>query len=233
LSILRKWESWSLPTKLTLMFTFLSLFVAVLQLFEAPQRLSALFWPNPPAPYDLALNKAILDLHRSNICLTSRLIAVGYDENSPSSESNDQIPRCKLELQGLQEFAQGYTNYLAATPYSGAESLRGFTETLILSQDLINDAENVAQLIVAQNKIEMSLAEVGFWICGLEWYLRSAPEGPGHANASKKNQIQLTEVWNQWDEHNGKSQTASVERRKNYQQGDATNQCTGFIDLLD
>jgi hypothetical protein len=207
--------------------------VSVLQLVEAPRHISAWLWPNPPAPYDLALNKAISDLHRSNICLTSRLIEVRPDDNSSSSNLNEQVPLCKIDIDGLRKFTGGYTNYLAAVPYSGAESLRDFTERLLQAQDLINKTENSAQLVAVQSEIGMSLAEIGFWICGLEWYLKLAPEGPGLSKGKIENQIELVEIWDQWDEQNGKSQKISVGRRKNYQQGDRSNQCSGFIDLLD
>jgi hypothetical protein len=233
LGIFKKWKRWSLPTKLTLVFALLSFVVSTLALFDVPRNFSAWAWPSPPPPYDVALDLAISDLHRSNICLATRLITVSPDENPGADGINDRVPLCKLDLAGLHEFTQAYTNYLALIPYNGAESLAGFTDTLMQAQDLINDAEGTDQLVAAQNEIRMSMAEVGFWMCGLEWWLGSAPEAPSPAKKSIESQIDLAEIWDQWDDKNGKLQAESVERRKNFQQDDRTNRCTGFIDLLD
>jgi hypothetical protein len=229
----KKWKSWSLPTKLTLVFAFLSFAVSTLALFEAPKHFSTWAWPSPPPPYDVALDRAISDLHRSNICLATRLITVGPDENPGTDGINELDPTCKLDLSGLREFTQGYTNYLTLIPYNGAESLRGFTDTLMQAQDLINSSKNTSQLVASQNEIDMSMSEVGFWMCGMEWWLASVPEAPSPAKKSIESQIDLAEIWDLWDDRNGKSQAESVERRKIYQQDDRTNKCTGFIDLLD
>ena len=139
---------------------------------------------------------------------------------------------CKIDLAPLQLFAENYTNYLSQIPYSGAESFKNFTATLIESQIEINKANSIDDLLTAQKKIGMSLSEVGFWMCGMEWYLRLAPEGAGPDKAPFKG-ISLTDTWNEWDKKHAKVFSESVKRRLNYQYGDKTNTCSGFIDLID
>lgn len=228
----KRWNSWVLPTRLTLILAFFGLVIAVLQLFEVPRQISKWVWPAPPPPYDLALQFSILSLHRSNICLTSRLVEVMPDENTPDIDDNNTQPVCQINMKDLEVFSKNYTNYLAQIPYSGAESFKDFTRQLRKAEIAINSARSLNQLVRAQSKINMSLSEIGFWMCGMEWYLRSAPEGPGPETRPYRG-VNLTETWNRWDERFGKTLHNSVARRKNYQYMSNGNDCSGFIDLLD
>lgn len=230
--IWKRWNSWTLPTRLTLLFSFIGLILAAFQLFEVPQKTSAWLWPASPPPYDLALQSSISALHRSDICLTSRLIEVEPDENRPEIDDNDVQPACRIDLSSLEVFATNYTNYLAQVPYSGAESFKDFVRVLKKAELAINDAQTVDQLRNSQNSLNMSLAEVGFWMCGMEWHLRSAPEGPGPESQPFRG-VNLTATWDEWDRKSGKAFTQSVERRKNYQYMSKPNDCSGFIDLID
>lgn len=228
----KRWKSWALPTKLTLIFAFLGLIVAVLQLIEFPRRLSEWGWPKPPLPYDVSLTASISSLHRSNVCLLSRIVEVRQDENLPEIDENEVQPLCRIDLSSLDEFSRSYTNYLAQVPYSGAESFRDFTRQLGKAEVAVNAAENVNELVHAQTRIDMSLAEVSYWMCGMEWYLRSAPEGPG-PEAEPYGGVDLTRTWNEWDRKYGAGLGRSVDRRKNYQFEKAGNDCSGFINLID
>ncbi len=232
MGIRKRWNSWALPTRLALTTAVLGLIVATLQLFEFPRWFSGWMWPNPAPTYDVALESAIIELHRSNICLTSRITEVEPDENMPEVDSNSQHPLCQIDLHSLDSFSQNYTNYLARVPYSGAESFRDFVTRLVKAGNSINSAKTVGQLSNAQNQIGMSLGEVGYWMCGMEWYLRLAPEGPG-LKKQPYGGVNLNEAWDAWDDKFADGLPISVNRRKTYQSIDQSDQCSGFIDLLD
>lgn len=214
----QQWRTWSKPTK----YEFIGLVIAVLALVDAPGIISRATEAAPSRDYDTERIKFVNKLQSANLCLASRL----YFDGMHRLESN-----CRLDLSGLTQFARDFAPLMATAPYSGAWNLEEYAEEVERAADSINASASRAQLITQQRNSRLSIAQVGYYICGLEWYLRGAPPSP--LAPMQEQRVKLYQAaWTSWNEDT-KAKFNTVPFELTAEGNPDDEDCSSFIDLLD
>jgi hypothetical protein len=213
-----QWTQWSKPTKYQFIGLLLGLAALLIPVSEIIRRAIK---SEPHLTYSQGRVEYVQKLSDASICLAGRL------------NSDDLYPLesdCQIDLRGLSHFIQQFAPYMALTPYSGAWNLERYSRVVEQNAPLINASSNRSEL-AALLKQNVSLAETAYYLCGLEWYLRSA--APDRLAPISKEGVRSYQVaWMSWQAETGdRVDYAPYSSTKDEILDDPD--CSSFIDLLD
>lgn len=214
----RQWKSWSKPTK----YEFIGLVVAILALFSAPQHLSRLFSEPKSQSYAADRIEYIRKLDDASTCFAARL----YVDQYSGMQSN-----CTVDIKGLSKFFEIFSPYLATTPYGGAENLADYSKHAEMAASIINNASTQQDLINKEKKLGISLAEVGYHLCGIEWYLRRSPSNQ-ISDMSQSRVKSYQRAWLSWLRYTKSDFRHAFFSHNGYSVTDDPD-CSSFIGLID
>jgi len=213
----KQWATWSKPTK----YQFVGLVVAFVALFPLDNVLGLLS-TRSELSYNEGRTYYIKKLEDSSTCLAARL----YFDGLHPLETD-----CQLDIAGLADFARRYAPYLATTPYSGAWNLEKYSKSVEASARLINSTSNQRELAGVQQRHDVSVSEAGYYLCGIEWYLRASP--PNKVGEMLEERVKTYQTsWLSWQEQTGdRIKYAPFDQSRHEVKDDP--QCASFVDLLD
>lgn len=214
----KQWKSWSKPTK----YQFIGLIVAVLALFSVPQHLSRLFSEPKAQSYAADRIEYIRKLDDASTCFAARL----YVDQYSNMQSN-----CKVDIKGLSNFFKTFAPYLATTPYSGAENLEYYSRKAEFAAEMINNVSTRKELIDGEKRLGVSLAEVGYHLCGIEWYLRLSPSNQ-ISNLSQSRVESYQRAWLSWLRYTKSDFRHAFFSHNGYSVTDDPD-CSSFMGLID
>lgn len=214
----KQWKSWSKPTK----YEFIGLIVAILALFSVPQHLSRLFSEPKVQIYTTNRIEYIRKLDDASTCFAARLYVDQYD----GMQSN-----CTVDIKGLSKFFGTFSPYLATTPYSGAEDLEDYSKRAEEAAEIINSASTRQDLINGEKRLGISLAEVGYHLCGIEWYLRRSPSNQ-ISDMSQSRVQSYQRAWLSWLRYTKSDFRHAFFSHNRYSVTDDPD-CSSFIGLID
>lgn len=214
----KQWKSWSKPTK----YEFIGLVVAILALFSAPQHVSRLFSEPKPHSYTADRIEYIRKLDDASTCFAARLYVEQYD---------DMQSNCTVDISGLSNFFKTFSPYLATTPYSGAEDLEDYSKRAEAAAGIINNASTRQDMINGEKRLGISLAEVGYHLCGIEWYLRRSPSNE-ISNMSQSRVESYQRAWLSWLRYTKSDFRHAFFSHNGYSVTDDPD-CSSFIGLID
>jgi hypothetical protein len=196
--------------------------VGVLALFSIPDKINAALSSNVHNGYEAERREMISKLSDANTCLSARIYFDGMHTLNSS---------CDLELTGLAEFSRRFAPYMAITPYSGAWNLEEYSSRVEEAAKQIDGSLNHQSLRRVEARTGLSLAKIGYYICGLEWYIRMAPpENVGKMSPARVKTYQ--DAWLSWlSATKTKSLDLPFESTEFEVKDDP--ECASFIDLLD
>lgn len=213
-----QWKSWSKPTK----YEFIGLIVAILALFNIPAIVIQSISHRRVDSYENQRRYFVVRLAEANTCLTARLYFDGLHDLSSD---------CKIDLDGLTDFSHRYAGYIAITPYSGAWNLEDYARNVEITANHINKANSRAHLKAIQKGTGSNFAKTGYYICGIEWYLRHSP--PENLPEMSKTRVRsYQDGWLSWLAQNGGNFGNVSFKHDEFKVFDDPD-CGSFIDLLD
>ncbi len=172
--------------------------------------------------YDRLRADLVSRLADASTCLSARI----YHDDLYPLESN-----CQINIKGLAEFFRAYAPFVARTPYSGAESSENFAQWTEATTEDVNATRNQTELIDFQRRTGINIAQLGYYICGFEWYIRAAPPHP----MSPMDQTRVSLYQSAWEDWNRSTQIEFSRvpflRESSGQISDP--ECQSFIDVLD
>ncbi len=231
-----QWRRWSKPKKYQFVGTsasVASLLVAVLALLNdrVQQGEQSGLQPSNPNPvagqlasggFEVSRVNLVQKLSDASLCLTARI-------------HRDSLfllePDCRMNVEGLRAFFQSYAPIFATQPYSGAEDAQKFANWVENETKNIDGIRSQAELIAYQRRTGINLAQLGYYLCGFEWYLRSAPPVPlPPMQAAPVAMYQA--AWLNWNEAT-KSDFQGVPFLITAAGEIDDDECSSFIDVLD